>query len=135
MSLLFLQGIISFLRVWTMGSRLMIALLPSTTTGLVESRSIMQPIRHILRYKKASVRFFEADCTSIDPANKTLTIADTSELKGDINETQIPFDYLVVGVGAQNSTFGIPGVEQHACFLKEVWDATKIRTRIMVLHH
>jgi len=44
----------------------------------------------------------------------------------------MPFDYLVIGVGAQNSTFGIPGVEQHACFLKEVWDATKIRTRIMV---
>jgi len=57
---------------------------------------------------------------------------DASDIKGDINETTIPFDYLVVGVGAQNSTFGIPGVEQHACFLKEVWDATKIRTRIMV---
>jgi NADH:ubiquinone reductase (non-electrogenic) len=102
----------------------------------------MQPIRHILRYKKASVQFFEADCTSVDPVNKTLTITgisrnteltkDSSELKGDIDTTQIPFDYLVVGVGAQNSTFGIPGVEQHACFLKEVWDATKIRTRIMV---
>jgi NADH:ubiquinone reductase (non-electrogenic) len=57
---------------------------------------------------------------------------DASDIKGDISETQIPFDYLVIGVGAQNSTFGIPGVEKHACFLKEVWDATKIRTRIMV---
>ena len=51
------------------------ALLPSTTTGLVESRSIMQPIRHILRYKKAAVDFYEAACTSIDPENKTITIA------------------------------------------------------------
>ena len=54
--------------------KLITALLPSTTTGLVESRSIMQPIRHILRYKKAAVQFFEADCTSVDPVNKTLTI-------------------------------------------------------------
>jgi hypothetical protein len=57
---------------------------------------------------------------------------DASDIKGDVTETTMPFDYLVIGVGAQNSTFGIPGVEQHACFLKEVWDATKIRTRIMV---
>ena len=56
----------------------LLALLPSTTTGLVESRSIMQPIRHILRYKKAAVQFFEADCTSIDPVSKTLTIAGIS---------------------------------------------------------
>jgi hypothetical protein len=56
----------------------LLALLPSTTTGLVESRSIMQPIRHILRYKKAAVQFFEADCTSIDPVNKTLTITGIS---------------------------------------------------------
>lgn len=37
----------------------------------------MQPIRHILRYKKAAVQFFEADCTSVDPVNKTLTITGT----------------------------------------------------------
>src|SRR5271155_2273303 len=54
--------------------KLITALLPSTTTGLVESSSIMQPIRHILRYKKTAVQFFEADCTSVDPVNKTLTI-------------------------------------------------------------
>ena len=59
-------------------------------------------------------------------------ILDDSDIKGDTSETQIKFDYLVIGVGAQNSTFGIPGVDKHACFLKEVWDATKIRTRIMV---
>jgi NADH:ubiquinone reductase (non-electrogenic) len=55
-----------------------LALLPSTTTGLVESRSIMQPIRHILRYKKAAVQFFEADCTNVDPENKTITITGKS---------------------------------------------------------
>jgi len=49
-----------------------------------------------------------------------------------VSETEIPFDYLVIGVGAQNNTFGIKGVGEHACFLKEVWDASKIRTRIMV---
>ena len=60
-------------------------------------------------------------------------MSDSSDIKGDVNQQTIPFDYIVVGHGAQNSKFGIPGVEKHACFLKEVWDATKIRTRIMVM--
>jgi NADH:ubiquinone reductase (non-electrogenic) len=105
----------------------------------------MQPIRHILRYKKALVQFFEADCTKIDAERKILKITgissnsvfsdsgvDSSDIKGDVSETEIPFDYLVIGVGAQNSTFGIKGVQEHACFLKEIWDSSKIRTRIMV---
>jgi NADH:ubiquinone reductase (non-electrogenic) len=44
---------------------------------LVEARSIMQPIRHILRYKKAVVQFFEADCTKIDAERKVLKITGT----------------------------------------------------------
>ncbi|KAK9480993.1 hypothetical protein V1514DRAFT_323965 [Lipomyces japonicus] len=106
-------------------------LLPSCTTGTIELRSIMEPLRHILRHKKTSVAFYEAECTKIDYANRTLTVRDNSEVKGDIAETKLPFDYLVVGVGAQNTTFGIPGVAENACFLKEVGDAQKIRTRIM----
>lgn len=45
--------------------------------------------------------------------------------------TEIAYDYLVYAVGAENQTFGIKGVKEHACFLKEVWDAEKIRSRIM----
>ncbi|KAK9446727.1 uncharacterized protein V1518DRAFT_423374 [Limtongia smithiae] len=106
-------------------------LLPSCTTGTIEHRSIMEPLRHILRHKKASVTFYEAEATSIDPATRTLTLRDNSEVKADITETTLPFDYLVIGVGAQNTTFGIPGVQENACFLKEIADAQKIRTRIM----
>ncbi|KAK9465776.1 pyridine nucleotide-disulfide oxidoreductase-domain-containing protein [Lipomyces arxii] len=106
-------------------------LLPSCTTGTIEHRSIMEPLRHILRHKKTAVTFYEAECTKIDHVNRVLTVRDDSEVKGDIAETSVPFDYLVIGVGAQNSTFGIPGVQENACFLKEIADAQKIRTRIM----
>ena len=106
-------------------------LLPSTATGTVESRSIMQPIRHVIRHKKASVQFFEAECTKVDNDARTVTIRDSSSITGDISENTIPFDYLVVGIGAENSTFGIKGVKEHACFLKEIWDAGKIRQTIM----
>lgn len=83
------------------------------------------------RHKKAAVQTYEADCTKIDPETKTITITDNTELKGAAAETTISYDYLVVGVGAENQTFGIKGVRENACFLKETWDAQKIRTKIM----
>lgn len=38
---------------------------------------------------------------------------------------------MIVGIGAESATFGIKGVEEYGCFLKEVWDAQKIRTKLM----
>ncbi|GMG38090.1 unnamed protein product [Aspergillus oryzae] len=90
-------------------------LLPSCTTGLVEHRSIMEPIRNITRQKNAYVKFYEAEATKIDYEKRVVYISDDSEIKGDISQTEVPFDMLVVGVGAENATF----------------DAQKIRTRIM----
>ncbi|KAL2136132.1 hypothetical protein VTI74DRAFT_5355 [Chaetomium olivicolor] len=106
-------------------------LLPSCTTGTIEHRSIMEPIRTILRSKKASVKFYEAEASSIDPERKVVRIFDNSEIRGDITETEVPYDMLVIGVGAENATFGIPGVREHSCFLKEIGDAQRIRKRIM----
>lgn len=91
----------------------------------------MEPIRSILRQKKASVKFYEAEATSIDPERKIVKVADISEVRGDTLETEVAYDMLVIGVGAENSTFGIPGVKEHSCFLKEIGDAQQIRKRIM----
>ncbi|KAJ9604212.1 NADH:ubiquinone oxidoreductase [Cladophialophora chaetospira] len=106
-------------------------LLPSCTVGTIEHRSIMEPIRNILRHKKANVKYYEAEATKIDYEKRIVYARDDSEIKGDIMTTEIPFDMLVVGVGAENATFGIPGVREHSCFLKEVGDAQKIRKQIM----
>lgn len=102
-------------------------LLPSCTTGTVEHRSIMEPVRNIIRSKEATVIYYEAEATSVDYNNHKVTVHDS------VNKTEkiIDYDYLVVGVGAQNSTFGIPGVQDHACFLKEIPDAQKIRKKVM----
>ncbi|KAI9827740.1 MAG: NADH:ubiquinone oxidoreductase [Thelocarpon impressellum] len=106
-------------------------LLPSCTTGTIEHRSIMEPVRNILRHKTATVKYYEADATRIDPERKVVHISDDSEVKGDTSQTEVPFDMLVVAVGAENATFGIPGVREHSIFLKEVGDAQAIRKRIM----
>jgi NADH:ubiquinone reductase (non-electrogenic) len=106
-------------------------LLPSCTTGTVEHRSIMEPIRSILRHKKTAVKYYEAEASKIDPVRKVVTIDDNSDIKGDTAHTELSYDKLVIAVGAENATFGIPGVREHSCFLKEIGDAQQIRKRIM----
>lgn len=39
----------------------------------------------------------------------------------------MPYDYLVVSVGATTNTFNTPGVREHCIFLKQVQDAQKLR--------
>lgn len=81
-------------------------LLPSCTVGTIEHRSIMEPIRSFLRHKKASVRYYEAEATKIDYERRVVHINDDSDIKGDVSVTEVPFDMLVIGVGAENATFG-----------------------------
>lgn len=91
----------------------------------------MEPIRAILRHKKAAAKYYEAEASSIDPDRKVIKVVDNSEIKGATSETEIPYDMLVIGVGAENATFGIPGVRENSCFLKEINDAQQIRKKIM----
>jgi NADH:ubiquinone reductase (non-electrogenic) len=53
--------------------------------------------------------------------------SDSSEIKGNVTSTTIPYDYLVFAVGAEVQTFGIPGVKENACFMKELADAERVR--------
>jgi NADH:ubiquinone reductase (non-electrogenic) len=43
----------------------------------------------------------------------------------------LPYDVLVVGIGGINQTFGTPGVEDHALFLKTAADARTLRRRLV----
>jgi NADH dehydrogenase FAD-containing subunit len=49
----------------------------------------------------------------------------------DIEEFTVEYDRLVVTIGAQTNTFGIPGVREYCNFLKQVEDARRIRTAIV----
>jgi hypothetical protein len=56
---------------------------------------------------------------------------DETEVQGEVSSTTIPFDYLIYAVGAETQTFGIPGVKEHACFMKEIQDAEKVCSSLM----
>ncbi|KAL7333175.1 NADH:ubiquinone oxidoreductase [Mucor circinelloides] len=106
-------------------------LLPSCTVGTIDIRSLVEPTRFIARHKSRTVKVVEAECTHIDPETKSITITDNSDVKGQNAVSTLSYDYLIIGVGAMSATFGIKGVEEYGCFLKEVWDAQKIRTKLM----
>ncbi|SCW00920.1 LAFE_0D01068g1_1 [Lachancea fermentati] len=103
-------------------------LLPSTPVGTIELKSIVEPVRSIARRSPGEVIYYEAEATDIDPTEKTLKIKSISK---DDTEMDLKYDYLVVGVGAQPTTFGIPGVFENASFLKEIPDAQEIRIKMM----
>ncbi|GMM54722.1 NADH-ubiquinone reductase (H(+)-translocating) [Maudiozyma humilis] len=104
-------------------------LLPSTPVGTVELKSIIEPVRSIARRAAGEVKYYEAEALTVDVAKKSVHIKSVSE-ENDY-ETDLAYDYLVVGVGAQPTTFGIPGVAQYSSFLKEIPDAQDIRLKIM----
>lgn len=60
-------------------------------------------------------------CRGID-----MSRLDSSVIKGDVSSTVLSYDYLVVAVGAEVQTFGIPGVKENACFMKELADAERV---------
>jgi NADH:ubiquinone reductase (non-electrogenic) len=81
----------------------------------------MQPMRELTRQKNRQIDFIEATCMKIDHEKKELHLKDESEVTGSCSTGVLNYDYLVVATGAENATFNIPGVKDHACFLKESW--------------
>ncbi|GJM92931.1 hypothetical protein PR202_ga09439 [Eleusine coracana subsp. coracana] len=107
-------------------------LLPSVTCGTVEARSIVEPVRNIVRKRNGAFRFWEAECFKIDPTNKKIHCR--SDVGTNINgngEFSVDYDYLIVSVGARPNTFNTPGVTENCHFLKEVEDAQKIRKSVL----
>lgn len=105
-------------------------LLPSVAVGTVEPRTITEPMRQLLhRYHLSQcARFFEAEATDVDFERGVVRCVDRSTIGAPPFE--LPFDSLVIGIGATSNTLGVPGVAEHCLFLKDIDDARRIRDRI-----
>ncbi|MEX1138134.1 MAG: FAD-dependent oxidoreductase [Bacteroidota bacterium] len=98
-------------------------LLPSTTVGTIEFRSIIEPIRSA----RPDVTYYHASCVGIDRKKHLVRCRGVM----DNRRFSIPYDYLVVAVGSQSATYGVPGVREHALLLKDLGDARAIRQRVI----
>ncbi|KAD4982349.1 hypothetical protein E3N88_19020 [Mikania micrantha] len=103
-------------------------LLPSVTVGTVEARSVVEPIRNIVKKKQFNANYWEAECYRIDAKNKKVYCRSSQE---DKEEFVVDYDYLVIAMGARVNTFNTPGVEENCHYLKEVEDAQKIRRTVI----
>ncbi|XP_067686750.1 uncharacterized protein [Haliotis asinina] len=101
-------------------------LLASTTVGTLEFRSIIEPVRNT--GFRQSAHFHLSRAADLDLEKKALLCE--SGVKSSLNYW-LQFDKLVIGVGALSNTFNVPGVKEHAFFLKEIGDARRIRNRIL----
>ncbi len=45
--------------------------------------------------------------------------------------SEVPYDHLVLALGADPAFFGIPGVEEHSISMKGLTDAERIRNRMI----
>lgn len=106
-------------------------LLPSVTCGTVEARSIVEPVRNIIKKTNGEIKFWEAECIKIDAADKKVLCRCNIENLVGSGEFSLDYDFLVVAVGAQVNTFNTPGVKENCHFLKDVEDAQKIRLSVI----
>jgi len=98
-------------------------LLASSAVGTIEFRSIVEPIR----LASDEFQYYQASCTGVDSERRSIKCQSAS---GD-EQFSLRYDYLVIAVGASTSTFGVPGVEKYALFLKDIPDARMLRSRII----
>eukprot|EP00887_Chlorella_sp_A99_P002787 scaffold6.g2787.t1 len=70
--------------------------------------------------------FFGAECRAVHPADRTVECASDDGMRFFCE-----YDALAIATGSQGSTFGIPGVELHAHFLRQAADSVAIRNKLI----
>jgi NADH dehydrogenase len=98
-------------------------MLPEVSSGGIETRHVVTPVRAQLRRST----FVLGEITRIDLDARE--IAARHPITGDT--TTLGYDQLVLGLGSVNATFGIPGVTEHTLPLKTIEDAETLRNRII----
>ena len=105
-------------------------LLAGSAVGTITLRSACEPLRKLVDSaagRASSATFVRADASEIDTNNKTVR----ATTGGGSTELELTYDKLVIAVGAQPNTFGIPGVQEHALFLKEAEDSAKLHAKLL----
>ncbi|KAE8375481.1 pyridine nucleotide-disulfide oxidoreductase-domain-containing protein [Aspergillus bertholletiae] len=127
-------------------------LLTDTAGGSLDFSHIVEPVRD----PHAKVDFIQAAARAVNLEKKTVLCESTVVTSG-VTETprtheresgegseamkegrrwekgdffEVPYDKLVISVGAVSKTFDTPGVRQNAMFFKDIGDARRVRRRV-----
>jgi NADH dehydrogenase len=93
-------------------------LLYQVATGGLPEDDIAYPVRAAI----PGVDFRRGDVVHVNPDSKTVRLAD-----GHVVE----FDRLVLAMGSNGTTYGIPGVDEHALQMKDIKQARAIKNSLL----
>jgi NADH dehydrogenase len=99
-------------------------LLPEVCSGVLEPRHVVNPLRAMVR--RASTWCITAVVEKIDLQGRVVTV-----IGGDGDPHRLRFDTLVLAMGGETATFGIPGLAEHAVGMKTLADAFSLRNRLI----
>ncbi|WP_369275715.1 NAD(P)/FAD-dependent oxidoreductase [Streptomyces sp. R11] len=97
-------------------------LLVGVASSTVEARHVSAPVRAGLGHAS----FLHGRVASIDTQTRNAYVC-----AGKEGMLRVPYDQLVLAVGAVPHFFDLPGVGEHAFAMKSVEDATKLRNQVL----
>ncbi|SMQ53783.1 unnamed protein product [Zymoseptoria tritici ST99CH_3D7] len=102
-------------------------MLPSATVGTLELRSLVEPIRKIV--KRVKGHFLKSSAIDVEFSEKLIEL-ESVDPDGNKQRYYLPYDKLVIGVGSITNPHGVKGLE-HCHFLKDISDARRIRNQVI----
>lgn len=102
-------------------------MLPSATVGTLELRSLIEPVRGIVRRVRG--HFLKAMAEDVEFSEKLVEVSAVGS-NGEKQHFYVPYDKLIVGVGSVTNPHGVKGLE-NCHFLKDISDARLIRNSVI----
>jgi NADH dehydrogenase len=105
-------------------------MLPEISSGMIETRHIVTPLRVFCNRAK----FYEADVESIDMDNKQVVISHMIGKQTNPIEWRshtLKYDYLVIALGSETNFFGMDEAIREAFTLKSLGDAIVLRNHVI----
>ncbi|MGI8833825.1 MAG: NAD(P)/FAD-dependent oxidoreductase, partial [Nitrososphaeraceae archaeon] len=105
-------------------------MLPEVSSGSIETRHIVTPIRTFCK----RARFIEANVKSIDLKHKCVTVSHKigKEIEPvDQREHVLEYDYLTIALGGETNFFGNMEIVEHSFTMKTVRDAMLLRDHVI----
>lgn len=99
-------------------------LLPEVCSGVLEPRHVVTPLRGMVKHD--STWCITAMVVEIDLEGRVVTV-----IGGDGDPHRLRYDTLVLALGGETATFGIPGLAEHAVGMKTLADAFSLRNRLI----
>lgn len=97
-------------------------MLPEVASGSIEMRALAQPLRVVLKRS----RLVLGKALAIDVRARTVEV-EHAVLR---TRSTLSYDHLVLALGAETSTLGVPGAEEHTYSLKTLPDAVRLHAHI-----